>query len=921
MTVTPVDILTPRDLSRNLTFRFSALLLLSLILSGGTYFVVLTALTAKEHDSIDLNLAGRQRMLTQKYANDIDQILIALAGSDREFVIEMKEAASRTAELYEATLTAFLEGGEVDAGVEGRIWIPPVQDDNIVQHLGKARAAWEELQKTAMQAVQSGNASLARNDNIRDIQIQTAKAVAEMDHAVFLMQKQSEVKLRRVESYMACAFIIGVVLYVGTVMFVRRKIVVPLASSMVALDAQKYAMDEHTIVASTDPFGKITYANDKFCRISQYSREELIGQDHRIVNSGHHPHDFFAKLWRTIAAGKVWHGEVCNRAKDGSLYWVDTTIVPFRDETGRITQYVAVRTCINERKLAEMELINAKEIAEVANRAKSEFLANMSHEIRTPMTAILGFAENMLDVDQTESEKLSCIHTIRRNGESLLGIINDILDLSKIESGKMEAELISCEPCAIIADVSSLVRVQADAKGLPLNIEYDGAIPKTIHTDPVRLRQILINLVGNAIKFTQAGSIRLVTRFVDDGVAPCMQFDVIDTGQGIPEEEKKRLFQPFAQVDTSSTRKIGGTGLGLTISRRFAEMLGGDITVVESKLGVGSTFRASVATGRLDGVKMLEDPLSATIVADGDNVVAQAPRSDLHGLRILFAEDGPDNQRLISFVLKKAGADVTIKENGKLALDVALAAMNGKRECDPKRPFDLIIMDMQMPEMDGYEATAQLRRNGYTGPIIALTAHAVEGDREKCISAGCNDYATKPIDRKKLVNLILEHVQDNRLNPDTGLTKAIQQLPLRGCRILLAEDNLSNQVLVVGILKKVGAEVTAVKDGNLAVDTALAARDGGKPFDIILMDIQMPMMGGDEATEMLREKAYSGTIIALTAHAMEGDRQKYLKVGFDDYTTKPINRVKLIKTIQTYFRNGDSQVSSDDNAHESLLMT
>ncbi len=212
------------------------------------------------------------------------------------------------------------------------------------------------------------------------------------------------------------------------------------SKALVELESQKHALDEHSIVAVTDTSGKITYVNDKFCRISKYSREELIGQDHRIINSGYHPRTFFAELWKTIAAGNVWHGEVCNRAKNGSLYWVDTTIVPFRDADGRITQYVAIRTDITDRKRAEEELINAKEAAEVANRAKSEFLANMSHEIRTPMTAILGFAENMLDASQSESEKLNCIHTIRRNGDCLLGLINDILDLSKIEAGKMTIE-------------------------------------------------------------------------------------------------------------------------------------------------------------------------------------------------------------------------------------------------------------------------------------------------------------------------------------------------------------------------------------------------------------------------------------------------------------------------------------------------
>ncbi len=662
-----------------------------------------------------------------------------------------------------------------------------------------------------------------------------------------------------------------------------------------ALESQKLAMDQHSIVATTDPYGRITYANDKFCKISQYSREQLIGQTHRIVNSGLHPRAFWAEVWKTIETGKVWNGEVCNRAKDGSLYWMDSTIVPFKDEAGRITHHTAIRTDITERKIAESAATEAKAAADDANRAKSDFLANMSHEIRTPMTAILGFAENLLDADQSESEKVNCVHTIRRNGESLIDLINDILDLSKVEAGKMTVESRVCEPCRVIAEVASLVRVRADAKVLPFNIEYIGAIPETIYTDAARLRQVLINLIGNAIKFTETGTVRIATRLVDDGDTPCLQFDVIDTGRGMTEDQVAKLFQPFMQADNSTTRNFGGTGLGLTISKRFAELLGGDITVATTELGVGTTFRATISTGPLDGVKMLEDPMSMTIVADAARTVSQVAKFDLHGLRILYAEDGPDNQRLISFILKKAGADVMVEENGKLALDAALAAR------DEGRLFDVILMDMQMPVMDGYEATVQLRQKGYTAPIIALTAHAMAGDREKCIKAGCDDYATKPVDRKRLIDLILEYVRSGQPTPDSDPIESPKLPPLHACRILLAEDNPTNQVLVVGILKKAGAEITAVKDGMLAFDAALAAQNECKPFDVILMDIEMPLMDGDEVTKRLRDQGYTKPIIALTAHVMNGDRVKYLEIGFDDYATKPINRVKLMETIRQHW--------------------
>jgi len=418
-------------------------------------------------------------------------------------------------------------------------------------------------------------------------------------------------------------------------------------------------------------------------------------------------------------------------------------------------------------------LEQANAAAEGANKSKGEFLANMSHEIRTPMTAILGFADVLheeiscctrcpahVDCPQRAKAK-QAVETIRRNGGYLLNIINDILDLSKIEAGKLEVHSIRCSPFELVANVQSLMGVRADAKRLAFDVEYVGALPETILTDPTRLRQILINLLANAIKFTETGGVRVIG-FLDDAdpANALMRFDVVDTGVGMTQKQAARLFQPFTQADASTTRDFGGTGLGLIISRRLAELLGGNISIVETRPGRGTRFRVTIRVGNLEGVKLVEAPESATPRE------AEAPAScgaDSSAAKldccVLLAEDGPDNQRLISLMLEKAGATVTIAANGREAVDKALSAMAGRKATDPPQPFDVVLMDMQMPEMDGYQATETLRQRGYTGPIIALTAHAMASDREKCIRAGCDDYLSKPINRTQLAATIKQQLK------------------------------------------------------------------------------------------------------------------------------------------------------------------
>jgi signal transduction histidine kinase len=379
---------------------------------------------------------------------------------------------------------------------------------------------------------------------------------------------------------------------------------------------------------------------------------------------------------------------------------------------------------------SRQEAAHARQEAEAANRAKSEFLANMSHEIRTPMNAILGYAE-LLAEPGLEPKPGEFLKVIQRSGEHLLSIINDILDISKIEVGQMTVERIPFRLAELVDAVVTVLQPQASAKNLNLAVAWDDGVPSIVQTDPTRLRQVLMNLVGNAVKFTERGDVEIrVSATPVSEKELRVDFAVRDSGIGMSGEQMSRLFKPFAQADSSMTRRYGGTGLGLAISKHLAEMLGGGIRV-ESTPGKGSVFHVTI----------MGESATQEAANPSHSPIASSLGNSLAGVRILLAEDGPDNQRLIAHHLRRAGASVEVAENGRVAVD----------RVEEAGAYDVILMDMQMPELDGYEATRALRARGYCSPIIALTAHAIEGDRQKCISAGCDDYATKPISRASLI--------------------------------------------------------------------------------------------------------------------------------------------------------------------------
>ena len=482
---------------------------------------------------------------------------------------------------------------------------------------------------------------------------------------------------------------------------------------------------------------KFIHVNNGACENTGYSLDELKFKTPADI-SVNRKVAVLSEFLKPLRDGSVKSLDFSSehQRKDGSVYPVEFHLE--NSWFGGRPVFAAVATDVTERRRLEKELRHSKEKAIAADKAKSEFLANMSHEIRTPMTAILGYSDLLLEEEISPNEKHEVIQTIRRNGNHLLEIINDVLDLSKVESGKLEIERRRIKPMALLKDVVQLLGDRAKSQGNNLVMESKGHIPQTITTDPTRLKQALVNLVGNAIKFTTNGTIRVVASCSRQDET--MTFDVIDTGTGISRDQVSRIFKPFGQADSSTTRVHGGTGLGLSITKRIAGLLGGDVTV-ESVIGKGSTFSLTVATGSLNGIQLLS---SSEFVAESaptsqDPTLTQG--ATLTG-KVLLVEDGPDNQRLLSFVLRKAGADVTIAENGKIGVEQAISAW----ESDDS--YGVILMDMQMPVMDGYTATGLLRSKGYPGQIIALTAHAMKGEIDKCLNAGCDAYLSKPIDRK-----------------------------------------------------------------------------------------------------------------------------------------------------------------------------
>ncbi len=530
------------------------------------------------------------------------------------------------------------------------------------------------------------------------------------------------------------------------------------------------ALDRCAIVAFTDPKGKITYANDKFCQISGYGLEELIGNDHRLINSGKMGKEFFRKMWETISAGQSWQGEICNRAKNGSDYWVSTTILPFLGPGGKIERYVSVRHDITQEKQQQLELTQTRELALTASKAKADFFATVSHEIRTPLNGIIGMTQVLAATSLLNAQQIECTQIILHSSQRLLALINDVLDFSKIEAGKVELEETEFDLVEHLGAVLKSFQYACKVKGIDFEMSSNEE-HKLVYGDSGRLGQVISNLVSNAVKFTKKGIVSVSIHLETRGDLTHGVITVKDTGVGISEAAKKNLYQDFSQAEQNTSRLYGGTGLGLSISKRLLDLMKGQISL-ESAVGEGSTFKVEISFRAADKKAKASPNLNS--------VPVHSPvLNSFLGSRVLVAEDNLTNQRVILRILQRWGIQVQLVSNGVEALQAV-----------EKDFYDLILMDCQMPEMDGYEATRAIRRlpGVYAKiPIVALTAHVLQGEAERCRSAGMSDYLSKPINILELEKLLKHSLTQSKSLIDSEALKLFEDLQMEGLPDILVE--------------------------------------------------------------------------------------------------------------------------------------
>jgi PAS domain S-box-containing protein len=631
-------------------------------------------------------------------------------------------------------------------------------------------------------------------------------------------------------------------------------------------------------IVITTPQGDIEYVNPHFCVTTGYTLDEVAGKNPRILKAEAGSSEKYSELWQTVLHGGRWSGEFHNRKKDGELFWEQATIAPVVDDNGVITSLIAIKVDITGRKQAEEMMRQAKEQAESANRAKSEFLANMSHEIRTPMNGVIGMSDLLADTPLND-EQQQFMNAIRTSADHLMEVINDILDFSKIEADKMELDSAPFLLRPFLGTTLRLLVGKAAEKGVELTVQVDPEVPDALEGDPGRLRQILLNLLSNAIKFSSSGEIRVdVGCESRDDSALLLRLSVQDHGIGIPEDKLTRVFESFTQADASTSKSYGGTGLGLTISRRLAELMGGRIWV-ESVPGVGSTFSFTV--------RLLEREPDQR---------ATSRLLSFNGLRAMIVDDNPTNRFYLRTLLSGLGFVVSEADRA----DVAMAKLCS--DLDNAELPTLLLVDLCMPENDGWFLMESLKRHGGFDAVhrILMPSVGMRGDAERCRELSVDGYLVKPIDSEEFHELLRRVLGlEAEVRSDRWpVTRHQIREELAQLMLLVVDDVEVNRMVASAILERMGHKVTCLGSGAEALELLKA-----ESFDAVFMDVQMPEMDGFQATAAIRayELSMGGRhvpIIAMTAYALTGDRDRCLEAGMDGYVSKPVKPEKIREALE-----------------------
>jgi PAS domain S-box-containing protein len=640
----------------------------------------------------------------------------------------------------------------------------------------------------------------------------------------------------------------------------------------------------YSIVSVADRTGRIIEVNDSFCKISGYSREELLGKTHQIVNSGVHTREFWADIWRSLSTGQQWRGEICNRNKQGALYWEDSIIMPVIADHEQ-TKYLSISTDITAAKLSEQRLRDAMDKAVEANRAKSEFLANMSHEIRTPMHAVIGLSY-LLGQTAMDEQQSALLTKVKFASKSLLAVLNNVLDLSKIEAGELIIEHAVFDLHSLLKELTEMMAVEADTQGIVFVVDATDDLPRALLGDATLLKRVLTNLLANAIKFTERGSVKLVVRQL--ACTPervTLSFAVRDTGIGIAPEVQARLFAPFAQADASITRRFGGTGLGLSIVKRLINLVGGEVGL-ESTPGVGSEFKVVLgfALASADELTRLE----ASPVSAGKNA--------LLGVRVLAVDDSDINLEVTKRILELEGAQVWLANNGQEALEFLQVERRG---------VDVVLMDVQMPVLDGYDATRQIRLNPRFRdlPIIALTAGALISERQRATAAGMDDFIIKPFDAETLVESILRNVKpaSKRVgeqidhSPERRAPAAVPWPEIEGIDSSDVRERLNDDVgLFLSLLKRLLDEYSLVSIPAAGEEMAALSAHAGRMHKLrgsasmLGAKAILKLAGEAEAACVAGDVAYGSELAAKISSQLQQTRQSAAPVFLANDGVEPV---------------------------------